>query len=102
MYPGDSRTTWPKETLPDSRVEHRWDEEKVVGLWYASQESGMEPKIVEGSRGLGNEVLWDSWLLYRPDAKWEDGEKGLRTWGRTIIGTRDQMKAAVEAAVKGS
>ena len=96
MYPGDAPERWPSTALPDRRVRHYWDEEREVGEWYASRMDGMRDKLVPHSKGVEPPVLWDAYLVYGPEARWEDAPTGLRRWGRTILHTKEELLKALE------
>lgn len=101
MFPGDARERWPSEVLEDPRVHHYWDEQKAVGGWYGDHLADMQDQLVPESRGVGDEpVLWDAYLVYGPDAHWAEAPTGLRRWGRTVIGTRESLREALEALRK--
>jgi hypothetical protein len=102
MYPTDRRERWPGDVLTDSRVVHYWDEQKSVGAWYAPRTGDMESQMAPGSRGLGGPVLWDAYLVYGPEARWEDAPTDLRRWGRTILATQEPFREAVDALLKSS
>ena len=96
MFPGDARERWLPEAMPDRRVRHYWDEEKVVGSWYGERIGEMRAQLVPESKGVGDEpVLWDAYLVYGPEAHWADVPSGLRRWGRTVIGTRESLREAL-------
>lgn len=97
MYPGDVRERWPAADLPDPRVIHYWDEHKVAGTWYAGRVGEIHEQRAEGSRGHEGPVLWDAYLVYGPEARWEDAPDGLRRWGRTILGTRESLREALDS-----
>ena len=59
MLWSDSREMWNGTTMPDVRVTHYWDGERVMGQWFA--------KNVDGFDG----TAWDAYYLYGPDATWE-------------------------------
>ncbi len=92
MMPADSRSKWPAALLTDSRVIHRWDEGKVVGRWFAPRTSGMKPLLAPSSAWGDGEILWDAYLLYGADARWDDAPTGLINWGRTIVAGRETLK----------
>ena len=92
MMPADSRAKWPPTLLTDSRVVHRWDEPKTIGRWFAPQTQAMRPQRSDGSAWSDGDVLWDAYLLYGPDAKWNDTPTGLIHWGRTIVAGRDSLR----------
>ena len=58
MLNGDERAAWDAGVLPDARVVHLWDEDRLAGRWFAEN--------VEGYAG----VAWDAYYLYGPDAEW--------------------------------
>lgn len=97
MYAGDERDRWPADALTDARVVHYWDEGKVVGAWYAQRLSEVADRMAPESRGHQAPVLWDAYVVYGPEAHWEDGPGGVRRWGRTILGTGEGLRQAVEA-----
>jgi hypothetical protein len=96
MFPGDSRSEWPPELLTDPRVTHRWDEAKVVGTFFGQNKSTIQAQLTSDSNGTGGAVLWDSYLLYRPEAKWDAFPDGLTHWGRTIVAARESLRKEFE------
>jgi hypothetical protein len=96
MVPGDARSEWPRKLLTDPRVEHFWDEEKVVGTWYAGRTAVMRERLTPESKWKDGEVLWDTYLLYGSDARWEDAPTPLIHWGRTVVAARDSLAAQFE------
>lgn len=100
MYPTDLRERWPADVLTDARVVHWWDEKKVVGRWYAERAESMKDRLAEGSVPLGGTILWDSYLVYGPESRWEDAPTGLRRWGRTILQTREALQHTMEAVLE--
>src|SRR3989442_8262605 len=96
MMAADSRTKWPPTLLTDSRVTHRWDEPKALGRWFAPQTSAMQPQLSRGSDWSGGDILWDAYLLYGADAKWNTAPTGLIHWGRTIVAGREILRQDFE------
>lgn len=99
MLASDARTRWPATLLTDPRVMHRWDEPKAAGHWFAQHASSMRPRLTPDSRWGNGDVLWDSWLLYGPTASWASSEAAptdLVHWGRTIVASRETLKADFE------
>ena len=84
MYPGDERSKWPSGLLTDPRVVHYWDEQKVVGEWF-----GKHPDTTILSNG---KVLWDAFLLYGQEARWDDKPSPLVSAGRTIVAKREELR----------
>lgn len=80
MLFGDSRSQWDGAGVADPRVTHLWDEGRTVGNWYSAN--------VTHSRG----TTWDFFAVYGPDAR--DLASPVSA-GRTIIGERDQLAAAI-------
>lgn len=95
MVPGDARSEWPRKLLTDARVEHMWDEAKTVGTWYARHAAPMRERLTPESKWNDGGVLWDAYLLYGSDAKWEgDGPPtALIHWGRTVVAARQSLRA---------
>jgi hypothetical protein len=96
MMPADARSKWSSTLLTDGRVTHRWDEGKVVGRWFAPRTSGIKSELAAGSAWGDGEILWDAYLLYGADARWEDAPSGLIHWGRTIVTGRETLRADFE------
>jgi len=103
MVEEDARTRWPADLLTDRRVTHFWDEGKTVGRWFAPRAEAPPMVAVRApdSSGLGQPVLWDAYLVYGPEARWDEEPSGLRRWGRTILRTREQLREAVTALAGG-
>jgi len=83
MFPGDARSEWPDDLLTDSRVVHLWDEQKIAGTWY-----GSHPDYLNSNR-----VLWDAFLIYAPEAHWDDKPSHFIGMGRTIIEMREELRS---------
>lgn len=101
MYPGDSEAAWPAALLSDPRVEHRWDEPKVVGTWFLHNLGSMRPQHdVLGKFPQRVDAMWDTWLLFDRKATWK-GEKpsSVLSWGYTILHTKDQLARDLDALV---
>jgi hypothetical protein len=92
MVATDSRSEWPAALLSDNRGIHLWDESKVVGRWFAERTSGIKSQLAPGSAWRDGEILWDAFLLYGADARWDDLPTGLIHWGRTIVAGRETLK----------
>ena len=41
-------------------------------------------------------MLWDAFLLYGPNARWDEAPTDLIHWGRTIVAGRETLKADFE------
>ena len=58
-----------------------WDEERRVS-------SEVKDRIVTD---VQESVPWDMFILFGPDATWQDAEKHVIGWGRTVIGNRAKL-----------
>ena len=90
MIPGDRRGGFDPGVLNDPRVTHLWDEEKVAGRWF------QEHFDVEG---CSDNVLWDAFLVFGPEASWTDVPAPLESAGSTIWSERETLRGCVETAV---
>ncbi len=85
MYPGDERSKWDASLITDSRVTLFWDQEKVAGRWFR------EHNIAD----CDAEILWDAFLLFGPEAEWDDVPAPLISWGVPVYHRREDLKAAI-------
>ena len=92
MMPNDSRAKWSAHLLTDARVVHRWDEPKAVGTWFAPRTEAIRQQLGPDSAWGQGDILWDSYLLYGADAKWDTEPTGLIHWGRTIVAGRETLR----------
>jgi hypothetical protein len=90
--PGD-RARWQPSLLDDPRVQHFWDEEKVVGRWFASHHEVIGVEF-EG------ETLWDVFLVFPREERWEDLPQPLLSWGRPILYERKALRRGLLGAAK--
>jgi hypothetical protein len=84
----DFRFMWRSKTLDDPRVVNFWDSEKVAGRWYATNVTHRGPS-----------VEWDAWFLYAPGIGFSVPPSGM---GRTIMGTRESLRAAIDKSLQAS
>jgi hypothetical protein len=82
MLVGDSRDFVDRRVLNDPRVTNYYDPKKVVGSWFAEQDSG------------GGGIVWDAYFLYGPDAMWSTGLGPLLSSGGPVIGASADLAAA--------
>lgn len=102
MYPGDARERWSAKLLADPRVLHFWDEERTLGrLYYDAVPRIWDKRAGESKRPQGG-VLWDSYLLFGPKARWNERTPELRSWGYTILMTRETLKRELGEALGAS
>ena len=79
MLAGDRRSAWDPDLMPDPRVRHYWDENRVLGRYFADK-----------GASFGG-VAWDIYFLYGPDASWTDVPEPLISSGFTVIGSKDRL-----------
>lgn len=92
MYPGDSPRRWPREIFTGSEVTQGWDEPKTAGKWFLTHLGGMHPsRGGDGKFPQQVDAMWDTYILFDRDAKWDDVPDGLLSWGYTVVRTRQQL-----------
>ena len=74
--------------MPDPRVTHFWDAERFAGPWFA--------KIVNGERGY----MWDAYVLYGPNATWDQAPRPLLGSGGTIIDVGPELRDKLIPLIK--
>ncbi|MGD9891768.1 MAG: hypothetical protein AB7R89_01620 [Dehalococcoidia bacterium] len=77
MLPQDSRAHWDAGLMPDRRATHLWDRDRSVSRWF-----GEHMERIDG-------FVWDTYLLYGPDARWDAIPAPLLGAGRTMIERRE-------------
>lgn len=94
MYPGDARDRWHSNLLPDARVVHFWDETESVGRLFAGAVRRFGTRRAPPSIELEEDVLWDAYLLYGRDARWEadDPPADVISWGAPILLTQETFQ----------
>ncbi len=86
MFDGDERATVDTSLLPDPRVTHFWDDGKEAGRWYARAVTRPDdPDWVE----------WDAFFVYPAGTTWQTAATRPSRWGRTVIGRREDLRAAL-------
>jgi hypothetical protein len=84
MLPGDRRAAWDANVMPDPRVTHLWDEQRLTGRWFAQHLHNAQ------------DIIWDGYLLYGPDAKWETlPEPLIGSSIGTVIGSREELQQQI-------
>ena len=67
---------------------HFWDAERFAGPWFA--------KTVTGEPGY----MWDAYVLYGPNATWNQAPERLIDTGGTIIDTGPQLREKLAPLIK--
>ncbi len=83
MLGGDQRATWDSTVLPDPRVIHLWDADRLAGRWFAEN--------VDGYQG----VSWDAYYLYGLAAEWQSTPGPPLSIGSSVFGRREELTAAL-------
>ena len=99
MVESDARDYWHPELLTDARVTHYWDGSRVVGAWFAprTESADMKAALAPNSTGLGQRILWDTFLVYGSESHWDEAPSHLRRWGRTILATRESLIQSIDS-----
>lgn len=66
------------------------DEQKVIGTFFGQNRERIVAQLEPNSSWNG-EILWDAYLLYGRDARWDGFPTGLIHWGRTIVAGRETL-----------
>ena len=90
MIPDDARSRWQPGLLTDSRVTHFWDENCVVGRFFAKHSD--PPSRCE--------VQWDALFVYGPEASWDKSPAPLRSFGRPVKPAGRKLQAALVPLLK--
>jgi len=77
MLAGDSRGAWDAHVLDDPRVVSLWDGSRLAGKWFADHATG----------GLGapGDVVWDAYLAFAQNSRWQQEPTRLLAAGSDII-----------------
>lgn len=100
MYPSDARDRWRASLLPDPRVTHWWDERRVAGTRLLKELRPYQSRRAPGSKAFRDDVLWDAYLLFEPDAEWGASMPAPVSWGYTILAAREALARQVNARLR--
>jgi len=93
MIATDARAAWrwTGNVIDDPRVVHFWDDQKVVGRWFARQDNpaASDPGIV-----------WDAYYLYGPEAAWTSELPPLISRGATVVDEFEGLRRSLSELVK--
>ena len=88
MLFSDSRESWDPNLLTDPRVTHYWDPDQDIGRWFDQNEQVIGFEFNKGP------VVWDSFLLFGPEATWSGFPAPLISFGNTVIADNDELHEA--------
>ena len=100
MYPSDARDRWRADLLADPRVEHWWDERRVVGTRLLRELAPHQARRAPGSKEFRDAVLWDAYLLFDPKAQWSGTMPTPVSWGYTILAAREALAREMAEQVR--
>ena len=89
MMLADARVAIDTSLMPDPRVEHYWDGDKIASAWLALELDGYDGTV------------WDIYYLYGPEAAWADIPEPRLSVGTPIFYERDALLAALKPMLEG-
>lgn len=96
MLFSDSRDRWDPNLLTDPRVTHYWDADQDIGRWFDQNEQAIGFDFNNGP------IVWDSFLLFGPEATWSDLPTPLISFGNTVIADNDELHEATMKLLRPS
>ena len=89
MIPTDARAMWRwgAGTITDARVAHFWDDQRLVGRWFAENVSPDD-----ADRG----VVWDAYYLYAPSVEWTSKPPAAIINGATVRAKFDELNQKIQ------
>ena len=93
MMPGDSRSFRPDSFVDEPRVTEWWDDSQALGRWLASRREFEDKGLVDEG------VMWDTFLLFGRESRWEADPSHLMSSGHTIVRERKRLEADLPAAL---
>jgi hypothetical protein len=100
MYPGDAREHWRAQLLTDARVRHYWDDQRSVGRLFLQILPRLWPVRAVETVPPQADALWDAYLLYPADARWEEEPPNAFSWGSTILQTKETLDRRMRQLLK--
>jgi hypothetical protein len=71
--------------MDDPRVRHYWDGKALSSDFFSRHLPDAFPGI------------WDIWVAYGPDARWDAEPAPLARWGGTVIGEGSSLMATIQS-----
>ena len=93
MMPGDERGSRPASFLDDPRVVEFWDEPQALGRWLAVEPQFKDKGLVDGG------VMWDTFLLFGRESRWEGRPSHLVSSGYSIVDERKRLETDLPSAL---
>ncbi len=79
------------EEFSEWGIPQYWDEERRVSL-------EVKERVVPE---VENDVPWDMFILFGPEATWAEAEKHVLGWGEPVIQKTEKLEALLSAVSKG-
>lgn len=83
MLKEDARGSIDPALLDDPRVTHFWDGRRVLGRWFAETEDRLA------------EVIWDSFFVYGPEARWRAMPLPLLGAGFPVVRHKGELRSCL-------
>ena len=93
MMPSDDRSSRPAAFTDEPRVVEFWDEPQMLGRWLALHPQFKDKGLVDGG------VMWDTFLLFGRESRWETEPSHLMSAGYTIVDERKRLEADLPKAL---
>lgn len=88
MICGDDKNQWDDSLLTDERVTEFWDEDRLLGLWFAELEDFREEVF--------GPIAWDIFFLFGSESSWGVIPAPLVSTGNTVLRKSDTLRATIE------
>lgn len=79
---GDQRSDIRTELIDDPQVRHYWDGDREISDFFGDHAN---------EYGLPPGQLWHAYLLFAPEAIWNDIPNPLAAWGAPVVNEREQL-----------
>lgn len=83
MLSGDSRSGWDSCAVSDPRATNLWDRDRLISAALDPSVKGASPPV------------WDAYLLYGPDARWDSAPPRPISTGTPIYPARDKLQEKI-------
>jgi hypothetical protein len=88
---GDSREGLDATVLGDDRVRQFWDPQQRSGRWFADRRNlGLDPPL-----------LWDAYLVFGPEARWDRIPRPLADWGSPVVARSGTLRRELAPYLRG-
>lgn len=88
MLATDARDQWDPHVLGDARVTQFWDGDRALGRFLADDHALDYP----------GPVMWDAFLLFGPDARWDQQPPTPIAKGWPVVAATDRLTNVLQRA----